>query len=200
MASYDDIESGSLDNLGQIIAGMTINTAMTMARNLMTDLSSANIGSFNEMNHDFMTIHMMRNTYEKIITLNTVGENAYINGDGDATATPALYPSYTRGNNYMEFVTDVHDGSKIGEMTTRIQKAGGENKNLYLDYEGEDSEDIQPRFTGKYTDKNSILYKTKRLMHQNKIKTIISQFHTDGVEYNGQIGSKGFGESHGRNM
>ena len=200
MASYDDIESGSLDNLGQIIAGMTINTAMTMARNLMTDLSSANIGSFNEMNHDFMTIHMMRNTYEKIITLNTVGENAYINGDGDATATPALYPSYTRGNNYMEFVTDVHDGSKIGEMTTRIQKAGGENKNLYLDYEGEDSEDIQPRFTGKYTDKNSILYKTKRLMRQNKIKTIISQFHTDGVEYNGQIGSKGFGESHGRNL
>ena len=62
MASYDDIESGSLDNLGQIIVGMTINTAMTMARNLMTDLSSANIGNFNEMNHDFMTIHMMRNT------------------------------------------------------------------------------------------------------------------------------------------
>lgn len=198
MASYDDIGSGSLGNLGEVLRDMTVNTAMTMARGLMMELTSTNIGNFNKMNHDFMTIHMMRNAYERVITLNTIGENAYRNGDGDATATPAFYPSYTKGTNYMEFVTDAQDGSKMGEMTTRVQKAGGENKNLYLD--DDNIKDDQVNFTGKYTDKNSILYKTKRLMRQNKLKTIISQFHTNGVDYNGQVGTKQFGESHGRNL
>ena len=198
MASYDDIGSGSLGSFGDVLRDMTVNTAMTMARGLMMELTSTNIGNFNKMNHDFMTIHMMRNAYERVITLNTVGENAYRNGDGDATATPAFYPSYTKGTNYMEFVTDVQDGSKMGEMTTRVQKAGGENKNLYLDDDSDN--DVQVNFTGKYTDKNSILYKTKRLMRNNKLKTIISQFHTNGVDYNGQVGTKQFGESHGRNL
>ena len=198
MASYDDIGSGSLGSFGEVLRDMTINTAMTIARGLKVELASTNIGNFNKMNHDFMTLHMMRNAYERVITLNTVGENAYRNGDGDATATPAFYPSYTKGTNYMEFVTDAHDGSKMGEMTTRIQKAGGENKNLYLD--DDNIKDDQVNFTGKYTDKNSILYKTKRLMRNNKLKTIISQFHTNGVDYNGQVGTKQFGESHGRNL
>lgn len=199
MAKYDDINSGSLGSFSDILAGMAINTAMTMARGLVMELSSSNIGNFNKMNHDFMRIHMMRNAYERIITLNTVGENAYRNGDGDATATPALYPSYTRGNNYMEFVVDAHDGSRVGQMTTRIQTAGEENANLYFDAKGEIT-NLQPNFTGKYTDKNSILYKTRKLLDNNKIKTIISQFHTTGVSYNGQIGSKQYGESHGRNL
>lgn len=200
MAKYDDIGNGSLGSFGDIIKGMAVNMAITTVRGLVTELTSANIGNFNQMNHDFMTIHMMRNAYEKIITLNTVGENSYANGNADMTATPALYPSYTRGNNYMEFVTDAHDGSVRGEMVTRVQKAGEENRNLYLDYEGKNGDTITPNFTGKYTDKNSILFKTKRLMRQNKLKTIISQFHTTGVAYNGQIGTSEFGESHGRNL
>ena len=197
MASFDEIGNGSI-NTGELLKDVTINSLSTMARGLIVEMLSTNIGNFNLLNYDFMNIHMMRNAYEKAITLNTVGENAYTNGNGDLTATPAQHPSYTNGNNYMEFITNTRNAEKNGTLTTRVSDKNGNVTNLYLDT---DSDEIKEKveFTGSVVDKNSILYKTKKLIRQNKLKTIVSQFHTEGVEYNGQIGSE-FGESHGRNL
>ncbi len=195
MATFDEIGNGSI-NAAEILKSLAINSLSTMARGLIVEMLSTNIGNFNTMNYDFMNIHMMRNAYEKSITLNVVGENAYTDGNPELTATPAQYPSYTRGNNYMEFVTNTREASKNGTLTTRVSDKNGKVKNLYLDT---DQGDSQVEFTGNIVDKNSILYKTKKLIRQKKLKTIISQFHTEGVEYNGQVGSE-FGESHGRNL
>lgn len=196
MATFDEIGNGSV-NVGEILKGMTINSLSTMARGLIIEMLSTNIHNFNLMNYDYMNIHMMRNAYEKVITLNTVGESAYTDGNGDAQATPAQYPSYTRGNNYMKFVNNTRQASNNGVLSTRVTNRDGNVRNLYID--DEYNRDAQVEFTGSYLDKNSILYKTKKLIRQNKLKTIISQFHTEGVEYEGQIGSE-YGESHGRNL
>lgn len=193
MATYEDIEYGSI-TLGEILANVTIGTLTTLSRGLISEMVSPFINDFNKMNHDYMNIHMMRNAYERAITLNNVGENAYANGDSDSQATPAQYPSYTYGNNYMEFVNSVHNGSKYGTTTTRVNTVNGV-KNKYFDSK---DPDLQIEYTSS-VDKNSILFKTQRLLRLNKLKTIISQFHTSGVEYVGQVGSE-FGESHGRNL
>lgn len=196
MATFDEIGNGSV-NVGEILKGMTINSLSTMARGLIIEMLSTNIHNFNLMNYDYMNIHMMRNAYEKVITLNAVGESAYTDGNGDAQATPAQYPSYTRGNNYLEFVNNTRQASSNGVLSTRVTNRDGNVRNLYID--DEHNRDAQVEFTGSYLDKNSILYKTKKLIRQNKLKTIVSQFHTEGVEYEGQIGSE-YGESHGRNL
>lgn len=196
MATFDEIGNGSI-NVGEILKGMAINSLSTMARGLIIEMLSTNIHNFNLMNYDYMNIHMMRNAYEKVITLNSVGESAYTDGNGDAQATPAQYPSYTRGNNYMEFVNNTRQASNNGVLSTRVTNRDGNVRNLYID--DEYNRDAQVEFTGSYLDKNSILYKTKKLIRQNKLKTIVSQFHTEGVEYEGQIGSE-YGESHGRNL
>ena len=196
MASFDDIGSGSITNFGQLIGEVAINTFDRMVRGIAFEMISSNVNNFNLMNYDFMKFHMFRNAYEKEITLDTLGENAYTDGNPDITATPAQYPSYTKGNNYMEFITNTLEAEKSGMLTTRIQKAGEENTNLYLDF---DNGKEQVKFTGSYLDRNSILYKTKKLIRQHKLKTIISEYHTNGVEYNGQVGSQ-YGESHGRNL
>ena len=197
MARFDDIGSGSLNNFGQLLGDVAINTFDRMVRGMVFEMLSAHVNDFNLMNYDYMRFHMFRNAYEKEITLNSLGENAYREGNSDDTATPALEPTYVQGNNYMEFVTNTREGEKKGQLTTRLQKAGKENTNYYLDMDNGDS---QVEFTGSILDRNSILYKTKRLMRQHKLKTIISQFHTDpSVEYNGQVGSE-YGESHGRNL
>lgn len=194
MATYEDIENGSV-SLGEILTNVTIGTLTTLSRGLIMELVSPYINDFNKMNYDFMNIHMMRNAFEKAITLDNIGENAYADGDSSSQATPAQYPSYTNGNNYMEFVTSVRDGSKYGTTTTRVNTVNGvENK--YFDSKDPDS---QIQYSSS-VDKNSILFKTQRLLRLNKLKTIISQFHTDpSVEYVGQIGSE-YGESHGRNL
>lgn len=196
MAKFDDIGSGSLTNFSSLLESVGVNAFDNLVRGLVFNMLSTHVNNFNLMNHDFMELHMFRNSYERNITLNTIGENAYRDGNPDNMGTPAQYPSYTKGNNYIEFITNVHKAENNGVLTTRVQRAGEENTNKYLDM---DSGENQVSFTGSFIDKNSILYKTKKLMRQQKIKTIISQFHTKGVEYNGQVGSE-YGESHGRNL
>lgn len=196
MASFDEISGNTLTTIGSSLLNATVSTLATLSRGLIVDLISANVNDFNLMNYDFMQFHMMRNAYEKEITLNSLGEGSYIDGNPDATATPAQYPSYTYGNNYMEFVSSVRDVEKDGVLTTRVTTLDGEVRNLYPDM---DNYDDSVKFTGSYTDRNSILYKTKKLIREKKLKTIISQYHTEGVNYNGQIGSV-YGESHGRNL
>ena len=198
MAKFDDIGSGSLGNFGQIVSNVAISSFDRLVRGMVFELMSKNVNDFNLMNHDFMNFHMFRNAYEKQVTLSTLGENAYTDGNPEMTATPAQYPTYTKGNNYMEFITNTREAERNGVLVTRVQKAGEENTNLYWDADPEEITD-KVEFTGSFLDRNSILYKTKKLMRQQKLKTIISEFHTKGVEYNGQVGSE-YGESHGRNL
>ena len=194
MATYEEIEHGST-TLGEILTDITINSLTTLSRGLIMELVSPYVNDFNKMNHDFMNIHMMRNAFEKTITLDNVGESAYYNGDGNATATPAQAPSYVNGNNYMEFVTNVREANKSGMTTPRVNTEDGV-VNKYFD---SNDPDTQIEYSSS-VDKNSILFKTQRLLRLNKLKTIISAFHTKDVNYVGQVGSKEFGESHGRNL
>lgn len=220
MASFDKISEGTLNMIGETLFDNSIGNLSELTRGMVLELTSVDIGNlknFNLMNYEYMKIHMIRNLYEKQITLNHIGENAYPDGNPEQEATPAQKPSYVRGNNYTEFVTNVHDSETRGQITTRVSNMDDVNKsnlfnvtNLYFDSDVEFNED-KPSiggnptrsglidFSGDYTDKNSILYKTKKLVNSNKLRTIISKFHTDGVHYNGQIGSK-YGESHGRNL
>lgn len=194
MATYEEIEHGSI-TLGEILTDITINSLTTLSRGLIMELVSPYVNDFNKMNHDFMNIHMMRNAFEKTITLDNVGESAYYNGDGNVTATPAQAPSYVNGNNYMEFVTNVREANKSGMTTPRVNTEDGV-VNKYFD---SNDPDAQIKYSSS-VDKNSILFKTQRLLRLNKLKTIISAFHTKDVNYVGQVGSKEFGESHGRNL
>lgn len=196
MATFNDVGSGSITNFKNLLGAVTINTFNNLVRGVLFEMLSAHVNDFNLMNYDYMNLHMFRNAYEKEITLSTIGENAYSNGNSDNNATPPQNPSYIGENNYMNFVTNTRNGEKVGELTTRFQTEEG-NTNYYLDLD--DGVD-QVRFTGSFLDRNSILYKTKKLMRQNKVKSIISKYHTDpDVKYNGQVGSK-YGESHGRNL
>lgn len=151
----------------------------------------------NALNLVFRMEHMARNKVEKDLTLSAVGGNAYADGDGDNTSIPVLMPSYTMGNNYGDFVIRERGDSKGGAMTTRDKR--------YWDLPENFSDTENTGVNGvifsrdEWVNRNSILSKTRRLWNNNKIKSIISEFHTSGVEYEGQVATH-FGESRGRNL
>lgn len=182
-------------------------TPMDMV-NFIGSLGGITIGnypSFNQKMYGCMLYLMKMNIEKKNITLNMLGNDAYLVGDSNAMPGNLLRPSYAEGMNYINFVSDVNANEKRGidaTRTTDINK--GETVNLYPDDLGSGTKD----FTNKWNlsgDRNSILDKTKRLFNERKINTLISRFATgadDGgnsITYNGQVGSE-FGESHGRNL
>ena len=157
--------------------------------------------NFNEKNYQYMQLHMLRNLQERHITLNSLGENAYANGDSNNFSVPPMQPYYVEDNDYVEFVKKNNIAEGQGQLVTRVNNNTNtlfQTNNKYFDVNN-NNKDIT--FTGdENIDKNSILYKTKKLWNTNKMKSIISAFHTDNtVKYTGQVGSI-YGESHGRNL
>ena len=59
---------------------------------------------FNDMNYEFMKRLMAVNINERDITMNTLGQDAHLNGDSTAITGMAQRPSYTDGMNY-ELIT-----------------------------------------------------------------------------------------------
>ncbi len=184
------------------------NFSSSLYANIIESLIDVDINIFkdkNLMNHHFMRYNMMRKDVQKALTRSGLGENAYINGDSSNPSMLIPMPSYTYNHNYNEFASTINEDEKRGFLTTRTTNIDGTQVNNYFDFEPSQSDittinvnDV--RFTGKLSDSDSILFKTKKLFNANKINTIISKFHTDGrVTYPGQIGSK-YGESHGRNL
>lgn len=207
-------------------AKKTIDNQMTI--NSINNLSSSTYGcvldslvgldisqfcDFNEKNGEVMRYHMMRNDIQKSYMLDGMGSNAYANGDSYNDSTPIPEYSYSIGHSYNRFAHDIHNDAMNGVLIT------GENfhttgynmqrTNYFFDYDKgySDRLDIDSiganvsgiNSNGYVNNNESLLFKTKKLFNANKIKSIISQFHTSGVTYNGQVRTS-YGESHGRNL
>lgn len=209
----------TLNNLQSMLDSLRIDNAVSSLARLSSglfrsiyDVSIDNIRDFNLRNYQYMLYHMSRNLYEKNTTLASVsyGMNVYENGDGDNLATPAQNPSYTDGNNYMAFVKGERGATNSGQLTTRSDVRVEETpffkvRNKYFDITENFKDNENTGSSGvedsndAWTDANSLLFKTKQLWKRNKIKSIISDFHTNDVKYVGQARTD-FGESHGRNL
>ena len=152
---------------------------------------------FNALNLIFRLDHMARNKVEKDLTLSAIGGNAYADGDGDNISIPVLMPSYTNGNNYGDFVIRERADSNGGVLTTRDKRYW----DLPENFGDEENTGVNGVMFSRdeWVNRNSILAKTRRLWQNNKIKSIISEFHTSGVKYEGQVATK-FGDSRGRNV
>lgn len=213
MSEYTD----TINDLQGMLNSLRIeNAVMNLSRlssGLFTsiyDVTIDNMRDFNLRNYQYMLHHMARNLIEKNTTLTSVsyGMNVYENGDSDNLATPAQAPRYTDGNNYMEFVKGEKAASGRGELNTRGNAPDSilyQTTNKFFDItdsfqDNENTGSGEIKETGDaWTDANSILFKTKQLWRKNKIKSIISEFHTTDVNYDGQARTV-FGESHGRNL
>jgi len=225
MADLQDILNGTSNMIASTLSIGGILTLAPMVRGLMIDLTTIRIDdmrNFNMRNYAYMQAHMLRNLHEKEVTLGTIGENAYIDGDPENFGTMPQKPSYTDGNNYIDFMTNLRFAESNGEITTRQSFANtntSNRPNLFnvshryfdapdgLEFNGEGEApggttvtNGSLHFTGSLVDRNSILYKTQLLYRQNKINSIISNFHTSpNIYYEGQVGSE-YGESRGRNL
>lgn len=180
--------------------------------NTLIGLDISQIPNFNLKNDAVMRFHMIRNDIQKEYLRNGVTENAYVDGNSENDSIPIPDYTYTQGHNYRQFSGRIKNIERAGRLTPSIRDiSSGEVNNKYFDYYNEGTTDVSNgaleanvgslQFTGDNIDKDSILYKTQRLFNSKKLKSIISQFHTDpSVRYDGQVGSYVYGESHGRNL
>lgn len=198
----------SIPNMSNLLNDLNIDNATSFLpvtfRNIVapflgteTELPMGPYVDFNALNLVFRLDHMARNKIEKDLTLSAIGGNAYADGDGDNTSIPVLMPSYAKGFNYGDFVIRERGASKSGALSTRDKR--------YWDLPENFSDSENTGVNGvifsndEWVNRNSILAKTRNLWNQNKIKSIISEFHTTGVQYEGQVATQ-FGESRGRNL
>lgn len=173
---------------------------------------------FNDRNERYMKRLMLLNVSEHDITMDSLGTNAALLGDGSKITNMAQSPSYASDINYTDnFARQIDSDEKSGINTTRYAET--ENSGNYTNhnqvyskttnvyYDDNDTGTFDEQMTN--SSQNSILYKTKVLFNEAKINTIISRFHTDGgcgsgngnenVSGIGDSKSK-FGKSHGRNL
>lgn len=144
-------------------------------------------------------------------SLHCIGISGISNRVSDETA---LYePSYINDNglNYLQnFQRNDAPNGGTNVTVNNPKSPYGANTNLFYDDNGTGS---GPKFsvhnkTGYFpqnNNKNSIIYKTKKLFEQRRINTIISRFHTDNVNNRPNSVSesaytKNYQYSHGRNL
>lgn len=182
---------------------------------LLANMKIGGFCNFNDKMGEFMNRLMKINLLEHNITLDVISRGAYKDGDND-NFNPYITKqySYTKDNNYVEFVKDVKVKEMYGINATQNFSKDGvyvETTNLYPDdidgagsdnFRSHDKWTLNPEKIGK----NSILYKTKELFKQKKIHTLISRFGTNAdarstdVEYKGSNRTIAYGESRGRNL
>lgn len=171
--------------------------------NSLIGLDISKFPDFSSKNHEIMRYHMLRNDIQKSLMRDGMGESAYPNGNSENDSVPVGEYTYTINHSYIPFYRKISTLEKMGINTTRLTTLDGHEANYYIDYESDEAEgesrSAPIEFSNDIIDADSILYKTKRLFNMNKINTIISKFHTDGVKYPGQVRTQ-YGESHGRNL
>ena len=160
------------------------------------------------------------NIQEKDQTLALLGNDSVFLGDQDSITPILETPKYAEGVSYSDFMRNAKLSEKNGQLSTMYDATTFSNYynngqlykktvNLYPDdndtgFNGES--DYEFNKWDVDGDPNSILYKTKQLFRQRKIKTIISRFGTnaDGgpgtSQYNGENSDPLYGESRGRNL
>ncbi len=197
------------------ISNEIMNLSSSLYGGVMTSLIGLDItqfSDFNKKNDSIMRYHMMRNDVQKSLLRSGATEGAYIDGDSSNEGIPVPDFSYSEDRSYRQFSNNINVYEKSGLLTTSKRNIdNGDIINSYYDYNSDGSEDDtynslgasvqQLQLSGDSVDKDSILYKTQKLFNANKIKSVISKFHTDpSVRYNGQVGSSQYGESKGRNL
>lgn len=203
----------------------TIDDTANKMRGKINDFLSDLLGTevdefcgFNDRNERYMRRLMLLNVSEHDITMDSLGTDAALLGDGSKITNMAQSPTYASDINYTDnFARQIDGDEKHGINTTRY--AEDENSGNYVNHGQLYSKTTNVYYddngTGTFDEQmtngnqNSILWKTKVLFEQAKINTIISRFHTDGGAKSGNgnenVGSIGdakskFGKSHGRNL
>ena len=184
------------DDLFTIIAGMDIQSSY----------------DFMNKNREFMKRLMRLNKQEKDITLNAIGVD--VTGQSNVITNEYVKDyDHVKGNNYLEdYVKTLPQNQQAGDETTMLQLESSNhfnysglhndlyavNQNLYPDDENKGT------FSNKWIveNRNSLMYKTKKLFNSKKIGTIISAFHTNpNRTFSALDNAKSkYGLSHGRNL
>ena len=212
---------GTIDKLSSSIETVdkTIDFEAFNGRNKPDDLFALIAGldikssyDFMNKNREFMKRLMRLNKQEKDITLDAIGVDTTGESNVVRNEHVANY-EYVEDNNYYEnYVKTLSKNQQVGDETTTLQLESSTNfnyagkhndlyvvnRNLYPDDENRGS------FANKWIveNRNSLLYKTKKLFNSKKINTIISRFHTDPSRPASLLDNakSKYGLSHGRNL
>ena len=182
---------------------------------IITTMLGMEIGdycNFNDRMYGYMTRLMLINLWEHNTTLVMLCESGsnQANANSQTITHEAQIPPYTKGNNYLENVRNIIAYEPAGQHATNIDIQDGpykKNNNLFPDDNDQRAEEFTNGDVWSVSDPNSILYKTKCLFRQRKIKSLISRFGTNAdanpkettIPEEGNARTK-FGLSHGRNL
>ena len=184
------------DSLYSVLVGMDIKSS----------------SDFMNKNREFMKRLMRLNKQEKDITLNALGVD--VTGDSNTVTNEHVRHYKHVGDNdyYEDYAKTIRQNQLIGDETTSMQLESSNHfnysglhndlysvtQNLYPDDENSGT------FANKWIveNRNSLLYKTKKLFNSKKVKTIISRFHTDPNTIPSPLDNakSKYGLSHGRNL
>ena len=179
---------------------------------VLVGLDIKSSSDFMNKNREFMKRLMRLNKQEKDITLNALGVD--VTGDSNTVTNEHVrHYKHVGDNDYYEgYAKTIRQNQLIGDETTSMQLESSNHfnysglhndlysvtQNLYPDDENSGT------FANKWIveNRNSLMYKTKKLFNSKKIKTIISRFHTDPNAIPSQLDNakSKYGLSHGRNL
>lgn len=185
-----------VDSLYSILAGMDIESS----------------SDFMNKNREFMKRLMRLNKQEKDITLDALGVDVTGESNTVKNEYQRHYEHVGENDYYEDYVSTLRQNQIIGDETTHMQLESSNHfnysglhndlysasMNLYPDDENKGT------FANKWIveNRNSLLYKTKKLFNSKKINTIISRFHTNpnGIPSALDNAKSKYGLSHGRNL
>lgn len=179
---------------------------------LTLEMTVAGYCKFNEKMRTYMNRLMKINVDQLSKTLGNTGKGAYMYGDSATISNEVKSYSYAKSVNYVDSFAKKAMIDRKGKSDSTVTKTEytkeypyEERTNLYPDDLEQGHSNFRQWEKWNVSNKNSILYKTKKLFEQRKINTIISRFGTNadgsshGVDYIGSVRTK-FGESRGRNL
>ena len=199
------------DQLNAVV-DRTITNKSTDLMEVALGVSVAGYCDFNTKMRTYMERLMKINVDQLSKTLGNTGTSAYMYGDSATISNEVKSYSYAKGTNYIDSFAKNAMIDRKGKSDSTVTKTEftkeypyEERTNLYPDDLAQGHSNFRQWEKWNTQNKNSILYKTKKLFQQGKINTIISRFGTKadgsshGVDYIGSIRTK-YGESRGRNL
>ena len=158
---------------------------------------------------------MFLNMAEKDITLDLIADSVTGISNKVSDESYKYDYSYAHENNYLNnYQREAkYTTTREGKTDNNIQnymnhnELYGQSVNVYPDEDNTGTakftEDSKWNFYDANRNRNSIIYKTKKLFNERKINTIISRFHTDPGKldlYDDTEAKSVYGLSHGRNL
>lgn len=158
---------------------------------------------------------MFLNMAEKDITLDLIADSVTGISNKVSDESYKYDYSYAQENNYLNNYqreakyTTTREGRTDNNIQNYVNhnELYGQSVNVYPDDDNTGTakftEDRKWNFYDANRNRNSIIYKTKKLFNERKINTIISRFHTDPDKldlYDDTEAKSVYGLSHGRNL